>query len=519
MNNCLVRLKFVLFLLSAITINLCITSCESEDSIKGDLPSQEIVKDWGGQLNYYITIGNVNYYPIVDSCFEYTIPVPADAELDKLVASFSANVSDVFVNEVRQIPDVTVNDFSDFKNGLRYTVYGKNDTVAFTVRVLPTSLPVVSVTTPNQAIIDSKEKWIVDSRFSVIHPDGTKEDYGVASVKGRGNTTWTAYPKKPYAIKLDEKKSVLGMPKHKRWVLLALYRGFIGNDLMFNLSKISDKIGWSPSGKFVELVLNGKYEGLYYLCEQIRVDKNRVNITEIKETDVTYPDISGGFLLEYDELYDEDFKFRSPKMDLPVNLKSPDSKVMGEQLNYIKDFIGTVEDELLSLDAEASQESKIQDLIDYENFADYWIMLELLNNYEAYKPRSVYMNKGRDGVDSDPGTIAKLKAGPLWDLEVFFAWKWFQHKDSYYFKYLFKDPVFVETVKNRWAIIYSKLNKNEFEFLKSYTKNLNLTIEQSARRDLSFWDNEYVDYDADMNVLVNEFIDKVKWMDEVISQF
>ena len=47
MNNCVVRLKFVLFLLSAITINLCITSCESEDSIKGDLPNQEIDKDWG----------------------------------------------------------------------------------------------------------------------------------------------------------------------------------------------------------------------------------------------------------------------------------------------------------------------------------------------------------------------------------------------------------------------------------------------------------------------------------------
>lgn len=50
MNNCVVRLKFVLFLLSAITINLCITSCESEDSIKGDLPNQEIDKDWGGAI-------------------------------------------------------------------------------------------------------------------------------------------------------------------------------------------------------------------------------------------------------------------------------------------------------------------------------------------------------------------------------------------------------------------------------------------------------------------------------------
>lgn len=218
---------------------------------------------------------------------------------------------------------------------------------------------------------------------------------------------------------------------------------------MFNLSKIVDKLGWSPNGQFVELVLNGKYEGLYYLCEQTKIDINRINIAEMKEKDVSYPYVSGGFLLEYDELFDEEFKFRTPLMNLPVNLKSPDNDVKEDQLNYIRNFIGSVEEELQKLDTEDASNSKIQYLIDYENFADYWILLELTGNYEAYKPRSVYMSKGRDGVDSATGTIAKLQAGPLWDLEVFYANKRIGHKDSYYFRYLFRDPIFVQTVKTK----------------------------------------------------------------------
>lgn len=47
---------------------------------------------------------------------------------------------------------------------------------------------------------------------------------------------------------------------------------------------------WAPRGKFVELFLNGNFLGNYYLCEQIKVDKNRVNIE--KE--------DGGFILEFD---------------------------------------------------------------------------------------------------------------------------------------------------------------------------------------------------------------------------
>ena len=43
------------------------------------------------------------------------------------------------------------------------------------------------------------------------------------SVRGRGNSTWLWYDKKPYRIKLDKKSQLLGMGEGKSFVLLAVF--------------------------------------------------------------------------------------------------------------------------------------------------------------------------------------------------------------------------------------------------------------------------------------------------------
>ena len=98
------------------------------------------------------------------------------------------------------------------------------------------------------------------------------------SVRGRGNTTWT-WPKKPYLVKLDSKASVFGLPAHKRWILLA---NFMDRTMMRNLVSMKvaslTSLAWTPSCRPVELVLNGSHMGNYLLIEQVRVDKNRVDV-------------------------------------------------------------------------------------------------------------------------------------------------------------------------------------------------------------------------------------------------
>ena len=68
-----------------------------------------------------------------------------------------------------------------------------------------TGLPLVFVDTPDAQPIVSKDDWIPETTVRIFLADGTLDFEGTSSVKGRGNSTWTQFPKKPYALKLDSK--------------------------------------------------------------------------------------------------------------------------------------------------------------------------------------------------------------------------------------------------------------------------------------------------------------------------
>lgn len=102
------------------------------------------------------------------------------------------------------------------------------------------------------------------------------------------------------------------MPKHKRWVLIANYldNSFMRNSLAFYISEQLE-MDYTVHGEFVDLVLNGSYQGLYWLGESIKVNKNRVNITD--GTDKLSEDEDYDYLLELDVYYDETWQKQHPQ--------------------------------------------------------------------------------------------------------------------------------------------------------------------------------------------------------------
>ena len=482
------------------------------------LPRDEETKDTSGTslTEFSVVVGDKEYYPIDTAGTKWVIPVPEGTTLTNLVARFKDNASSVTVNGVEQESGVSANSFINYKKGVVYRLTSQDGrTTDYTINVIDTRLPVVSITTATPGAIKDKVTWR-DASIKIMDADGNVANLGSTGIRGRGNWTWEKYPKKPYALKLGKKQQVLGMPEHKRWVLLALYRGFIGNALMFEATRRAPALEWAPRGEFVELVLNGKFQGLYYLCEHIKIDKNRVNITELKPTDVNYPEVSGGFLLEYDELYDEDYKFKSSGFNLPVQLKAPNDDVPDAQFNYIRDFINSMEAELLKIGSSGG--SRYADYLDIDTFAEFWMVLETIGNYEAYKPRSVKMYKGRDGVDSPAGTVCKLKAGPLWDQELFLVDKVFNSKDAHYFKYLFKDPEFVATVKERWPAYKDNILGNDtYIGFVDYLNQMVSQIKTSANRDIALWGNEYFTLSGEVSPVKRGFVSKINWMDTQIN--
>jgi len=490
-----------------------LTACQGLEIV---FPEKKAV-DGADFLSFGVLVDGKLYNSADVEGTDITVFVPDGTDLTKLSAKYKDNAFTITVNGVEQENGVTVNDFSSYKNGVIYHLESDDGekTKNYTVRVLDTRLPALYIRTADGKTIRDKINW-KDATIKIRNVDGGVTDLGTTLIRGRGNYTWTHYPKKPYALKLDKKQKVLGMPEHKRWALLAGYQGFIGNPMASEANRRATALGWAPRGQFVELVFNGKFQGMYYICEQIKIDKNRVAIKSLKETDINAPEVTGGYLLEYDELYDEDYKFKSQYFNLPVQLKSPDNNVPDAQFNYIRDYINAMEAEIKKIGT--GQESHYTDYLDIDNFADYWLALEVMGNYEAYKPRSVKFYKGRDGVDSPKGTVCKLKAGPLWDQEWFLVDHKFNSKDMYYYKYLFKDPVFVAKVKERWAIYRSNLLGNDqYPAFLDYMQEISTLIERSAKRDINYWGNENFTLNGEVSRVKNGFKSKLSWMDSQIK--
>ena len=374
-----------------------------------------------------------------------TIPYLYDFKL-KPTFSVGSGVK-VTVNGVEQKSGETE---VDFTNPVTYTLTnsegGSRD---YTVKVTNTGLPVVVIEhsssgdfsdekvggtnifgvvigarTVNTFVdfkIRGKETdWVEDDQITIYNPDGTVDCSVAGGIRHRGNTS-RDYPKKPFALKFKDKKSVLGMPAHKRWVLLAnwLDHSMIRNTVAFDIAqvveyawrqsggKIGEGIPWSVHGQNVELVVadkDGNYHhvGNYLLCEQIKIDENRLNITSEKGADTGSDYTQYGYLLEVDNTYDEIDKFKTSK-SVPFMFKD---EVSDKILNDVKTKVQRIETNLYK-GTDAGFEAAFNEL-DINSVIDQMLIWELAMNREYGDPKSVYMYIDKDG---------KLSAGPVWDFD------------------------------------------------------------------------------------------------------
>ena len=358
------------------------------------------------------------------------------------------------------------------------------------ISVAFTGLPVVYVDTNNHEPIISKTEW----KNATISIDGASNsgwnfEPVNTSIKGRGNSSWKR-PKKPYSIKLETKQKILGMPKHKRWVLIANYldNSFMKNSLAFY---ISEQLGmeYTVHGQFVDLVLNGQYEGLYWLGEAIKVDDKRVDVDE------------DDFLIELDAYYDEEWKFRSPVKELPYMVKN-DDEMTSESLKYLSDKIEQLEN-LLYPENESVPDEQYKSMLDVDSWAKFWLVNEIMDNTEIKMPRSCFIS-----FDKDTNV---LKAGPVWD----FDWSSLSlqtgcHlKQALYYDALFKSDSFTDAVKSIWNEKHSDLDvSSRIEELRSllgvaaeYDTTRWGAHKDASRKQLDGFD-EYVDYFK--KVLINK---------------
>lgn len=274
-----------------------------------------------------------------------------------------------------------------------------------------TNLPTVVINTKGAQEVTSKEEEL-SSVVYIVSEEGKKllatEKTGV---RGRGNASWN-FPKKPYRLKFDEKQQLLDAPaKAKKWTLINNYgdKTLMRNILAFELSRRFG-LAYTPYCHPVDVVLNGEYRGCYQLCDQIEVNKNRVNITEMEPEDVALPELSGGYLIEVDAYASTEASHFYSKLGTPVTIKSPDDEdIVNAQTRYITDYFNRMEKEVFASNF-ADPETGYRRYLDLDSFLKHFMVGEMSGNTDTYW--SVYMTKDRE---SD-----KFFTGPVWDFDIAF---------------------------------------------------------------------------------------------------
>ena len=404
---------------------------------------------------------------------------PIGLRTDSLVASFGSSATVVTIDSVEQYSDSTANDFTQ---PVTYTLMAEDSSTAdYEIRRhTSTGVPVVYIETEGQTPITSKDYYL-NGRITIIANEQGEENISQADIeiRGRGNTTWKA-SKKPYKIRFDKRTEVLGMPKHKVWVLLANYsdKTLLRNHLAFELSRRFG-LTYTPRSRFVDLYLNGVYRGNYQLTEQIKVDESRLDIDELDAGDNGEDQITGGYLLEIDGRKDEDERFTSAQ-GVRFAIRSPEEG-SSEQFAYIKDYLQATEDALFA-DTFADAEQGYARYIDVESFIDWYLLNELAKNTDAKFANSVYLHKPRGG---------KLTMGPVWDYDIGmgnvdyspgrFTEGWYIREASWS-RRLFQDPAFEQQTKARWQEL-----KPQVESVIATIDQQAASLEQSQQRNFKTW--------------------------------
>lgn len=379
----------------------------------------------------------------------------------------------------------------------------------------------MNIRVENNAPVISKENEDYLNCTISVNGKGIVSDYqGTARIRGRGNSSWLWYDKKPYRIKLDEKIGLLGMKSNRDWVLLANYRD--PTDLMNVFGfEVANWLGMPSTNhsRFAEVTLNGDFIGLYQLTEQVEQGGNRVDIDTVDGLLICLDADDGPYYSP-----DAGDNFWSAVFELPVCVKYPEEPTV-DQLMAVKIDFARLEEAINRYDYDA-----VAEMLDIPSFIDYLIVQELVYNVEIDAPRSVFIHKDKGG---------KYVMGPVWDFDAGFDFDWstmytghnffneqelvlgtnpVNHTSGYripdFFTQMFRNHRFVEEYKARWNGIKDDVFEQTWTVMEAYE----VYLKDAMARDLKRWpiDKHYA---TEINRMEDWLSDRITRLNTVINSY
>ena len=276
----------------------------------------------------------------------------------------------------------------------------------------------------------------------------------------------------------------------KDWVLYAATAdpSMIRNRLVFDLYQKMRPQDWGVHSTYVELVVDGVYKGVYVFMDKITANEKRVNIVDgtgfiVKwdKTDVADRYVDGNDkdsdektfattrtgkkgIGTYDTTVDQLFEIEYPEKEDIVDAGGSWASTVETIKQRFEDFETALE---------AKNYEQVRAIIDYDSWADWFILNEYTKNLDAYRASCIFTCKGQG---------YKIQAVPLWDQELSFnnaaanisgkgsnstaelliqnggvysdafpAPFWFTGGGTNITGGLLNDPCFISLVKEKWA--------------------------------------------------------------------
>ncbi len=377
------------------------------------------------------------------------------------------------------------------------------------------NLPIVMIDTYGQTIPDDPK---IPAGLKIFNKGPGIRNYitdmpefsGRSGIELRGSSS-QSFPKKSYGFESWDNfnnsidTSFLGMPSESDWILNANYtdKSFVRNVMAY---QVWHNMGnYSTRYHFVELVLNGQYQGIYIFSEKIKRNSNRVDIAKLKPDQNTGDVLTGGYIFKIDK---QTGSGGSGWTSSYAPSASPNGQTIFFQYEYPKETdITTQQKSYIQSDVYDFETSlKTQEFVDTTNgfrkyavestFIDYFLVNELSKNVDGYR-LSTFLNKERDSKGG------KLRMGPVWDYDI--AWHnadycggdvtsgWayqFPCPDDYWqvpfwWSRLLQDPLYKSHLKCRW--LYLRQNVLSNAWFDNYIDSISGQLMEAQVRNFTTW--------------------------------
>ena len=298
------------------------------------------------------------------------------------------------------------------------------------VTLTESNLPIITINTNGRTVPD-EPKITADIRFvfnanGLTKPTDTANIYsGKVGIETRGSTSQFFSPKKPFSIELrdasgnaNEVALFKGWTKIEDYALVAPYsdKSLMRDALTYHLA--STIMPYAPKTRFCELTLNGNYQGVYVITENIK--RKRLGISKADSLATSGDALTGGYILKIDKTtgdpngissgFNSQYTEINGKKTFYVYHYPKPEDIKPAQANYIKTQVRAFETAMKSDKFNDDTEGYVK-YFDVSTLIDYCIMNELTKNVDGYR-LSTYFFKDKNSINP------KFQMGPVWDYNI-----------------------------------------------------------------------------------------------------